>query len=278
MPLPPGFFDDATEQARTEQVVETRRPAQSEDRDDAELRLADSTPSQTRDEEVTSKQASTEQETESNMTNEMKEFLAFAATVPDDALEAEAPAAAGQTTSPPNVHRGSAKAAVSINENRVVEEESRALNSGDEQQGPQSEETNVIQQSHNTEGEEGVEEEEEEEEEEYKMVMCVNMDLKMGKGKIAAQCCHACLGSFRRAPEKYVRPWARSGQPKIAVKCKDVSELEDLAATAQELNLPYYLVADAGRTQIAAGSRTVCAIGPAPKEVIDLITGHLKLL
>jgi len=166
MPLPPGFFDDATEQARTEQVVETRRPAQSEDRDDAELRLADSTPSQTRDEEVTSKQASTEQETESNMTNEMKEFLAFAATVPDDALEAEAPAAAGQTTSPPTVHRGSAKAAVSINENRVVEEESRALNSGDEQQGPQSEETNVIQQSHNTEGEEGVEEEEEEEEEE----------------------------------------------------------------------------------------------------------------
>jgi len=124
----------------------------------------------------------------------------------------------------------------------------------------------------------GSEDEEEEEEEEYKMVMCVNMDLKMGKGKIAAQCCHACLGSFRRAPEKYVRPWARSGQPKIAVKCKDVSELEDLAATAQELNLPYYLVADAGRTQIAAGSRTVCAIGPAPKEVIDLITGHLKLL
>lgn len=35
---------------------------------------------------------------------------------------------------------------------------------------------------------------------------------------------------------------------------------------------------DAGRTQIAAGSRTVLAIGPAPVRELDSITGHLKLL
>ncbi len=36
-------------------------------------------------------------------------------------------------------------------------------------------------------------------------------------------------------------------------------------------------IQDAGRTQIAAGSRTVLAIGPGPKSLIDKITGHLKL-
>jgi len=40
----------------------------------------------------------------------------------------------------------------------------------------------------------------------------------------------------------------------------------------------YYIVEDAGRTQIAAGSQTVLAIGPAPVKVLEEITGHLKLL
>lgn len=35
---------------------------------------------------------------------------------------------------------------------------------------------------------------------------------------------------------------------------------------------------DAGRTQIAAGSLTVLAIGPAPVKEVDAVTGHLKLL
>ena len=34
---------------------------------------------------------------------------------------------------------------------------------------------------------------------------------------------------------------------------------------------------DAGRTQVAAGTRTVCAIGPGPAKLIDTVTGHLKL-
>lgn len=47
---------------------------------------------------------------------------------------------------------------------------------------------------------------------------------------------------------------------------------------AQEAELPWFVVADAGRTQIAAGSKTVIAIGPAPKSYIDNITGGLPLL
>jgi PTH2 family peptidyl-tRNA hydrolase len=53
---------------------------------------------------------------------------------------------------------------------------------------------------------------------------------------------------------------------------------EDLAEKATAAGLPNYIVCDAGRTQIAAGSQTVLAVGPAPKSVVDQITGHLKLL
>lgn len=31
----------------------------------------------------------------------------------------------------------------------------------------------------------------------FKLVLIVNMELKMGRGKVAAQCCHATLGSYK---------------------------------------------------------------------------------
>ena len=47
---------------------------------------------------------------------------------------------------------------------------------------------------------------------------------------------------------------------------------------AAKKGLPMYLVEDAGRTQIAAGSRTVLGIGPAPVRVFDGVTSNLKLM
>lgn len=31
----------------------------------------------------------------------------------------------------------------------------------------------------------------------FKLVLIVNMELKMGRGKVVAQCCHATLGSYK---------------------------------------------------------------------------------
>ena len=53
------------------------------------------------------------------------------------------------------------------------------------------------------------------------------------------------------------------------------AELERKAAAA---GIGTYIVYDAGRTQIPAGSQTVLAIGPAAKSLLNGITGHLKLL
>jgi len=114
----------------------------------------------------------------------------------------------------------------------------------------------------------------------YKMVFCVNTDLAMGKGKIAAQVGHAAVGCFQTAARKCpaaLRAWERTGCAKIALKCPDGDALEAIAARAASKGIPVYVVVDAGRTQIAAGSRTVVGLF-GPTSVFEGVTDHLKLM
>jgi PTH2 family peptidyl-tRNA hydrolase len=114
----------------------------------------------------------------------------------------------------------------------------------------------------------------------YKMVLVVNQKLKMGKGKIAAQCGHAAVGCYKRSAKlcpRALKAWEHTGCAKIAVRCDTEEEMRTILDKAFEKGLPLYLVEDAGRTQIAAGSRTVLGIlGPA--YVFEGLTSHLKLL
>ncbi|KAH0838577.1 peptidyl-tRNA hydrolase 2 [Lanmaoa asiatica] len=117
--------------------------------------------------------------------------------------------------------------------------------------------------------------------EQCKLVLVVRTDLKMTQGKIAAQCGHATLACYKalmKTNPKLVQHWERTGQAKIALKASSEEELLELEAIAKSLNLCARSILDAGRTQIAAGSRTVLGIGPAPAELINQVTGHLKLL
>ena len=68
------------------------------------------------------------------------------------------------------------------------------------------------------------------------------------------------------------------GQAKVVLKVDYEKEMYELLNKAKDAGIVAYVVEDAGRTQIAAGSRTVLALGPAPNTVIDRITSHLKLL
>nr|AMP82912.1 MIZU-KUSSEI 1 protein [Catalpa bungei] len=116
--------------------------------------------------------------------------------------------------------------------------------------------------------------------EDFKMVLVVRNDLKMGKGKIAAQCSHATLGLYKkiakRAPKSLSR-WEMCGQVKVVVKIESEDDMLVLQERAKSLNLPTHITIDAGRTQIAPNSRTVMAIlGPA--DLVDDVTGGLKLL
>lgn len=117
-------------------------------------------------------------------------------------------------------------------------------------------------------------------EEECKMVFLIRTDLEMTKGKVAAQCCHATLAAYKAAMKtnkKWVDQWEDCGQTKVTLKCPDEETMLSLKQTANALGIVAKDIIDAGRTQIASGSRTVLAIGPAPKSLVDIVTGSLKL-
>ena len=151
-----------------------------------------------------------------------------------------------------------------------------------------------------------------------KMVLCVRTDLGMTKGKMCgrttihtsrcqhispplarllshlvrlfslyctAQCCHAAVGvvddmrrSHSELDSEVLLHWERKGAMKIALRVDSEEQLLTLEAMAESMQLPNYLVVDAGHTQVAPDTRTVLAIGPGPVETIDEICGQLKLL
>ncbi|KAE8234897.1 hypothetical protein CF326_g49 [Tilletia indica] len=117
--------------------------------------------------------------------------------------------------------------------------------------------------------------------EECKMMLVVRTDIKMDRGKIAAQCSHAAVATYKAALKEnpnYVAQWERLGVAKVALKCQSEDELREVEAHAKRLGITARSIHDAGRTQVAAGTRTVVGVGPGPKSVMDAITGHLKLL
>lgn len=119
--------------------------------------------------------------------------------------------------------------------------------------------------------------------EECKMVLVVRTDLGMTKGKIGAQCSHAAIACYKRLlfsnPTSHtLRKWEKEGQAKVTLQVKSQEELVTLHAMANSLGVVAEIITDAGRTQIPSGSQTVLGIGPAPKNIIDQITGSLKLL
>ncbi|XP_019432243.1 PREDICTED: peptidyl-tRNA hydrolase 2, mitochondrial isoform X2 [Lupinus angustifolius] len=114
-----------------------------------------------------------------------------------------------------------------------------------------------------------------------KMVLIVRQDLKMKPGKIASQCAHAATGMYAelmQSGRSILRRWEQCGQAKIVVTCRNQQEMNNLKEAADSIGLPTFVVADAGRTQVLAGSKTVLAVGPGPKSIVDSVTGKLPLL
>ena len=115
---------------------------------------------------------------------------------------------------------------------------------------------------------------------EYKQVLVFRKDLKMGKGKIAAQAGHAAVSAAQDAyacHKKWWEAWLYEGQRKVVVKVPTEKELHELEEAADRLGLPHALIVDRGLTQIPEGTVTCLGIGPAPTEMVDKLTGKLKL-
>ncbi len=121
--------------------------------------------------------------------------------------------------------------------------------------------------------------------EEVKQVIVVRRDLRMSRGKLAAQVAHAAvscvfeiLDSGNRTWLEWLETWRATGQKKVVVRVDSEAELLRVYSEARQLNLPTVIIEDAGRTELPPGTRTCVGIGPAPSRLIDKVTGNLKLL
>lgn len=111
-----------------------------------------------------------------------------------------------------------------------------------------------------------------------KQVIVVRNDLKMSKGKTAAQACHACLGAYKKADSDKIRLWEQEGQKKVILKVNSLEELFEIKEIAKKNNVPNFIVKDAGRTELPTSTITCLGVGPDTDEIIDKVTQDLKLL
>ncbi len=111
-----------------------------------------------------------------------------------------------------------------------------------------------------------------------KQVIVMRGDLQISRGKIAAQACHASLGAYKRADKKVIQKWEAEGGKKVVVKVKDLEELFQIQEMVKATDIPYFLVRDAGHTELPQSTITCLGIGPDEDEKIDKLTQDLKLL
>jgi len=111
-----------------------------------------------------------------------------------------------------------------------------------------------------------------------KQVIVLRTDLHMSTGKLAVQACHASVGAVLRAKKEDVEHWNEEGQTKIALAVNSLAELESLKSRSEALGILHVLISDAGRTELAPGTVTALAIGPADDALVDKVTGSTPML
>ena len=116
---------------------------------------------------------------------------------------------------------------------------------------------------------------------ELKQVIVVRQDLKMSKGKAAAQVAHGSVEAALKAQKHRLAAfglWRQDGMKKIVLKVPTEKDLIKLKSEADRLGLINALITDAGHTELPPGTKTVLAIGPDEEEKIDKLTSKLKPL
>jgi PTH2 family peptidyl-tRNA hydrolase len=112
----------------------------------------------------------------------------------------------------------------------------------------------------------------------YKQVILVRQDLKLPKGKLAAQCSHASVNCIFKTNKNIIEKWSIEGAKKVILKVKDEVELLKYKKEAEKIGLKVALIKDAGKTVLEPGTITCLGIGPDKEEKIDKVTSKLKMV
>lgn len=113
-----------------------------------------------------------------------------------------------------------------------------------------------------------------------KQIIVLRKDLSMDVGKLISQACHACLEASETTKKRDLsiwNSWKNGGAKKIIVKVFSLNELLQLQNQAKRLGVPHTLIVDRGLTQLPPNTPTALGIGPWKAEIVDKITGGLKL-
>ena len=135
-----------------------------------------------------------------------------------------------------------------------------------------------------------------------KMMIVMRRDLKMRKGKIAAQAGHACIDAVLQAlqkedrlndlvsspdgmmlkttdkPESPLTEWFNNGCTKVCVYVDSEEELLTIAENAKERGIIAAVITDWGLTEFhGEHTKTCLALEPLPADIANELTGELPL-
>lgn len=110
-----------------------------------------------------------------------------------------------------------------------------------------------------------------------KQVIILRKDLEMSTGKMVAQGSHASLGAYQQSNDDKREKWVQQGQKKIVLQA-DESQLQQKLSKAEEMNINYFKVKDAGHTEVKPGTVTALGLGPEEETKLDKIASDLPLL
>ena len=113
---------------------------------------------------------------------------------------------------------------------------------------------------------------------ELKQIILVRTDLKMPKGKLAAQAAHASVDAVLNSKKKLIKLWKSQGMKKVCLKVDSLDQLLLILEKAKECRLQTAIITDAGKTFFNEPTITCGAIGPDFTNSIDEITKELKML
>lgn len=112
----------------------------------------------------------------------------------------------------------------------------------------------------------------------YKQVILVRQDLKLAKGKLAAQCAHASVECVLKTNRKLLESWRKDSGKKVVLRVENEKELLKFKTLADDAQLKNALITDAGRTAVSPGTVTCLGIGPDEEKKIDSLTHKLRMV
>jgi peptidyl-tRNA hydrolase len=109
---------------------------------------------------------------------------------------------------------------------------------------------------------------------ERRFVTGIRTDLKLAHSKIAeiqAEVVIAAVTSHLPQNAEVIAEWFYESQAQVCTKVASREQMEELIATATELNVPF--------ATVSVGSEVAAiGVGPARMEIVNQVTGRFKLL